>query len=392
MKSGYQVRVAAVHCLLFNSICIKNWIMQVKYFKSFAVLVLAIVLVNTGMAQRKKQVRSAYGNTPSAYGNTGNNKAADTTIKNNNQAGYGNANTGNQSTYGNTAPADNGIDTTLPINVIPSTSGGLLDTLRPSLREDAAVDRDLILERTPLEYQNIREDDAIFRVRVWREIDTREKINMPFRYAAVEDNGSQRFISILLRAIQDGSVTAFSADDDRFTTPITPDQAISAFGGGFDTSRVYDMQGNITGYQVRAKAVDPDSIYKFRLKEEWIFDKATSRMYVRILGIAPVIPVTLSNGMKLENSDHPVWWIYYPDLRSTLTKYQAYNPKNMGARMTWDELFENRMFSSYITKSTLDNPFDQSIREYIKDPLFRLYQGENVKDKIFDYEQSLWSY
>ncbi|WP_170971159.1 type IX secretion system ring subunit PorN/GldN [Ilyomonas limi] len=366
--------------------------MQVKYFKSFAVLVLAIVLVNTGMAQRKKQVRSAYGNTPSAYGNTGNNKAADTTIKNNNQAGYGNANTGNQSTYGNTAPADNGIDTTLPINVIPSTSGGLLDTLRPSLREDAAVDRDLILERTPLEYQNIREDDAIFRVRVWREIDTREKINMPFRYAAVEDNGSQRFISILLRAIQDGSVTAFSADDDRFTTPITPDQAISAFGGGFDTSRVYDMQGNITGYQVRAKAVDPDSIYKFRLKEEWIFDKATSRMYVRILGIAPVIPVTLSNGMKLENSDHPVWWIYYPDLRSTLTKYQAYNPKNMGARMTWDELFENRMFSSYITKSTLDNPFDQSIREYIKDPLFRLYQGENVKDKIFDYEQSLWSY
>ena len=268
----------------------------------------------------------------------------------------------------------------------------MLDSVRPSLREDAAVERDLVLERTPLEYQNIREDDAIFRVRVWREIDTREKLNLPFRYAAVEDNGSQRFISILLRAIKDGSVTAFSADDDRFTTPITPDQAISAFGGGFDTSKVYDMQGNVTGYQVRAKAVEPDSIYKFRLKEEWIFDKNTSRMYVRILGIAPVIPVTLSNGMRLENSDHPTWWIYYPDLRPTLTKYQAYNPKNMGARMTWDELFENRMFSSYITKSTMDNTFDQSIREYIKDPLFRLYEGENIKDKIFNYEQSLWSY
>ncbi len=376
--------------------------MQVKYFKSLAVLILVITLVNTGMAQRKKQVRSgsAYGN--SAYGNTSN-TTADTTRKGNNNksgygntgntgTGYGNTNAGNQSGYGNAAPANNGIDTTLPFQAIQSTSGGLLDSVRPSLRDDAAVERDLVLERTPLEYQNIREDDAVFRVRVWREIDTREKLNLPFRYAAVEDNGSQRFISILLRAIKDGSVTAFSADDDRFTTPITPDQAISAFGGGFDTSKVYDMQGNVTGYQVRAKAVEPDSIYKFRLKEEWIFDKNTSRMYVRILGIAPIIPVTLSNGLRLENSDHPTWWIYYPDLRPTLTKYQAYNPKNIGARMTWDELFENRMFSSYITKSSMDNTFDQSIRESIKDPLFRLYAGENVKDKIFNYEQSLWSY
>jgi len=381
--------------------------MQVKYFKGLAILILVVALVNNGMAQRKKQVRSgsAYGN--SAYGNTTNNAPADTTKKGsnnqsgygNNSSGYGNNNTGNQSGqsgnqtgYGNAAPANNGIDTTLPIQNIQSSSGGLLDSVRPSLREDAAIEKDLVLERTPLDYQNIREDDAVFRVRVWREIDTREKLNLPFRYAAVEDNGSQRFISILLRAIKDGSVTAFSADDDRFTTPVTPDQAISAFGGGFDTSKVFDMQGNVTGYQVRAKAVEPDSIYKFRLKEEWIFDKNTSRMYVRILGIAPVIPVTLSNGMRLENSDHPVWWIYYPDLRSTLTKYQAYNPKNMGARMTWDELFENRMFSSYITKSSMDNTFDQSIRESIKDPMFRLYEGENIKDKIFNYEQSLWSY
>src|SRR3954447_18441638 len=323
--------------------------MQVKYFKTLAVLILVVALANTGMAQRKKQVRSGtsgYGN--SGYGNANNAPADTTKKKNNNQSGYGNTggnsgygnsggNTGYGNTnggntgYGNAAPANNGIATTLPIQNIQSSSGGLLDSVRPSLREDAAIQRDLVLERTPLEYQNIREDDAVFRVRVWREIDTREKLNLPFRYAAVEDNGSQRFISILLRAIKDGSVTAFSADDDRFTTPITPDQAISAFGGGFDTSKVFDMQGNVTGYQVRAKAVEPDSIYKFRLKEEWIFDKNTSRMYVRILGIAPIIPVALSNGMRLENSDHPAWWIYYPDLRSTLTKYQAYNPKNMGA-------------------------------------------------------------
>ncbi len=56
--------------------------------------------------------------------------------------------------------------------------------------------------------------------------------------------------------------------------------------------------------------------------------------------------------------------------------------------MTWEELFESRMFSSYITKSTLDNPYDRALNQYIKDPLFRLLEGEKIKDKIFDYEQS----
>ena len=85
--------------------------------------------------------------------------------------------------------------------------------------------------------------------------------------------------------------TAFSGDDDRFTTPITADDAFKVFAGGKDTSSKYDRDGNVIGYQVRDKAVDPDSIYKFRLKEEWVFDKESSRMFVRILGIAPVIPL-----------------------------------------------------------------------------------------------------
>src|SRR4051794_31940575 len=107
--------------------------MQVKYLKSFAVLLLVFALVNTGMAQRKKQVRSgsAYGNSNSGYGNTANTAADTTKKKNNNQSGYGNTGTGSgnnnsgnqtgQTGYGNAAPAGNGIDTTLPIQNIQST-------------------------------------------------------------------------------------------------------------------------------------------------------------------------------------------------------------------------------------------------------------------------------
>lgn len=44
-----------------------------------------------------------------------------------------------------------------------------------------------------------------------------EKINQSFVYPGKEDMGDQRFFSILLSAIKNDSVVAFSADNDRFT-------------------------------------------------------------------------------------------------------------------------------------------------------------------------------
>ena len=279
------------------------------------------------------------------------------------------------------------------VYITASGSGsGVNDTVKVSLRNDNAIERNLVKDRTPLVYKNIREDDAVYKQRIWREIDAREKINLPFRYSLVEDNGSQRFISILLSAIKNG-VTAFDAIDDRFTTPLTVQQAIGTLSSGKpDTIPVSDLDGNIVKYNVMTKEPSLDSVYKFKIKEEVVFDKETSRLYTRILGIAPEMPITLSDGTSLGQM-RTLFWLYYPDLRSTLAKYEVYNPKNFGARMSWEDLFESRMFSSYITKTTLDNPFDQSLKEkYGKNTLFILLEGDAVKEKIFNYEQSLWSY
>lgn len=363
-------------------------------YKNITTVILLTAVLGTAYSQtRNSRTRSAYGNTTT----TTNNAVKDTTKpRNNSGSAYGNTgNTNppanNSSAYGNTNTAANtGRDTTLPFKRMPNKSGGLLDSTKMSLRNDAVIERNLVKDRTPLTYEHIREDDAVYRVRVWREIDAREKLNLPFRYAAVEDNGGQRFISILLKSIREDSVMAFSSDDDRFTTPITAEEAMSAFGGGLDTVPEYDMDGNVNGYQVRDKAVEPDSIYKFRIKEEWVFDKEASRMFVRILGIAPVYQFKLSTGQVI--GEKTAFWVYYPDLRPVLAKFEIYNPKNYGARMTWEELFESRMFSSYITMSSFDNPSNLPLNAYIKDSLFRLLEGENIKEKIFSYEQNLWSY
>ena len=376
--------------------------MKQKLF-SFLLLLALTAMTAQLSAQRKKgnttaaPPRSSYGPTTkqttppkNSYGTPVTTQPNSKPATNGNTTGrnqYGASNAGNTTGNGNTQRTD-----TLPIIVEKASGNGFSDSVKRSLRNDASIERNLVKDRKPLEYENIREDDAVFRVRIWREIDTREKMNQPFRYAATEDNGNQRFISILIRALKEDSVTAFSGEDDRFTTPITAEQAVATFGGGMDTSNRTDIDGNVVARIVRPKAIDPDSIYKFRIKEEWVFDKESSRLFVRILGIAPVMGFKLSTGEIVPNSERPLFWVYYPDLRPSLSKAEVFNSKNYGARMTWEELFESRMFSSYITKSTMDNPNDVALSGYIKDPLFRLLEGENIKEKIFNYEQNLWSY
>ena len=262
-----------------------------------------------------------------------------------------------------------------------------------SLRRDGAVDDDAIRDRTPLQYENLRADDAVYRHKIWREIDAREKINLPFRYSADQDNGNQRFISILLQAIQDSAVTVFNSIDDRFTTPMTKGEVAGIIGGVEVDVPIYDEQGTLTGTKKMRNEVNMDSFYKFRVKEEVIFDKESSRLFFRILGIAPVKNVITSMGVDLGPTE--LFWVYYPDMRETFAKYEVYNGKNFGARMSWEELFEGRMFYGRIIKSTIDNPYDQLISNYkglSENTILQLLEGENIKEKIFNYEQDLWSY
>jgi len=294
-----------------------------------------------------------------------------------------------QQNNNNTQPTNYNPYGNIPI-VVDSTS--VNDTVvKKSLRNDNAFDKSSVNLRTPLPYEHLRADDALFAEKVWRELDLREKLNQPFRYAAEGDNGSEIFVNILLRAVNTGEVTAFA--DDRFTTPKTPAEIQTQTVGQNDTIAVTDPNdiNKVVEYRVTRASFDPGTITKIAIKEEWVFDREASRYFCRILGIAPLETKYHQNGE--ERGSTVLFWVYYPDLRPILTRYEVYNPKNMGnSRMTWEELFESRMFSSYITKSTLDNAANRPIRSYIKDPILALLEGENIKEKLFNYEQDLWSY
>lgn len=264
-----------------------------------------------------------------------------------------------------------------------------------SLRNDFGYSYDSSLSdvsnRISLPYEHLRKDDAVYTQRIWREIDTREKINQPFNYAADEDNGNQRFISILMKALQDSAFIAFA--DERFTVPLSKAEIAKRIGGEPVEVPIYDENGNQTGSEMKNPEVNLDSFYRFRIKEEVIFDKESSRLFWRIIGICPVKSIITTMGVYIGITD--VFWVYYPDTRPVLSQYSVYNSKNYGARMSWEELFESRMFHGRIIKSTLDNPKNDFIADYkglSENTMLQLFEGEAVTEKIFNYEQNLWEY
>lgn len=320
------------------------------------------------------QAQSAYDDVP-VKKRTSNVPAADTMELPEN-GGY------DAQTSGDTA----GYMNTLPMEVIKdSTSGNMFGAGKESMRRDNILADDSgDSTATPLDYTPLYSTDALYRVRVWRVIDSREKENLPYFFNSSIDGEPTRLINVMMDAIKNDSVQAFSSIDDRFTTPISFQEAMSAFGGGMDTSASYDLDGNIVGYQVRAKAISPDSIYKYRVKEEWVFNKRDGKTYVRILGIAPLITYTMSNGQVMDNSEHAAFWIYYPELRTKLVRTQIPNPLNGGGRLTWEQVFENRMFKSRIIKSTLD-----AANGFTKKPL-TASQASQIQKELNNLSQRLW--
>lgn len=294
---------------------------------------------------------------------------------------------------GNAVQAPPAVPGTDPAAAAPLRQDGVgtpvSDTPRKSLRVDGVTSKNSVRDRVPIAYDNIREDDKFWEKRVWQVIDIREKMNLPFQYNVEDENGiNQLFINILLASIKSGEITAFNPIDDRFTTPMTWEEIQTKTSGEERTVRSIDPVTGEEKMVTTRDEFDPRTIVQYKIKEVWVFDKEASALKTRILGIAPMVSRMNEDGSL--RASIPLFWVYYPDLRPVLAKYDVYNQNNDAASMSWEDLFEMRFFSSFVIKE--NNAYNREIKDYIKDGVMRLLEGQAIKDKIFNKEQDLWQY
>ena len=260
-----------------------------------------------------------------------------------------------------------------------------------------------------IQYTHLREADVLWGKRVWRTIDLKEKMNHKLYYP-LEPLSDRLSLYDIIRygALEADEITLYDLKglqlDDRFRFPVRPKNGrvddpehrnrLEEYFGYIEYSDSIDAQGPVkdkNGDIIQVKEITPytsKEIVQYKIKEDWFFDKQRSVLEVRIIGIAPVVysknPISKEiDGLKT------LFWLYFPECRYLFQQFTVYNPSNDAQRMSFDDLFWKREFSSYIYKES--NVFNRDISPNYEG-LNALLESERIRNEIFLFEHDLWHF
>ena len=256
---------------------------------------------------------------------------------------------------------------------------------------DGAYVKETNLTKRVVPYPHLREADVMYKRRIWQEIDLRQKFNHTFYFPLDPIQDRKNLFDVIREALLvEGSLVAYSAgplgEDDEFTFPLSAD-SIRTILNPVTLVKQYDDFGEVIGTVQQSNELSSDKITRYRIKEDWIWDRQRSDRYVRILGIAPMMEDFDIDGNSV--GFRPLFWLYYPECRYVFANSEVYNMFNDAQRRTFEDLFQKRYFSSYIVKE--DNAFNRQIVSYARG-LDALAESERIQQELFNIEHDIWNY
>lgn len=268
---------------------------------------------------------------------------------------------------------------------------------KESLVRDGFYTRETMPARQPIPYPYIRESDVMFSKRVWRVIDLRQKINYPLYFPTQAMLDRESLVQRLIRAIKYNEITAYDSDlDGEFTTRLSYDQVLANLEAVDREEMQIDENGQEVPVVIKGE-IKWNSIKELMVKEEWFFDKQRSVMDVRIIGLCPIMHSMriLNTGGEEEQSGEitrkQLFWVYFPEARTVLANTDVFNSFNDAQRMSFDDIFFKRRFTSYIIKES--NVWDdRRISDYTFGGVQTMQESDRIKNELFDLEHDLWEY
>ncbi len=231
----------------------------------------------------------------------------------------------------------------------------------------------------PLSVRPVLEDDIMYRKRVERRINLKEKQNLPF---FAQDLW---ITQVILDGVGSGEVT-----------PYRPEATVDSLVPKYVMSPE-DWKKQLADSSNGDPIESGRQVQVLDITEEYIFDKRRSRMYIDILSIKmTVLPQAGGAGLLV-----PLGQFKFRELheyfkkvyaRSNQTQAFWFNPKNDRRKLCYSDALDLRLFSSRITK--MSNPLDETvadIKEYDSPPK-QLYRSQEIEYELMEYEHNLWEF
>lgn len=249
---------------------------------------------------------------------------------------------------------------------------------------------------------NHRFDDIVWSRIVYRIIDMRDKQNYQLYFPMRANDMYRSLFRTMLEAIAKG-VPVYR----RNAREIVPSFNDSSRLEGDELSKVFAYDNNMDNNLIQinpitkqAKVVNDQyynyvkNQYKFLIQEIIFFDKHTSRMYSKIMSIAPIYAYHPDNS----NSKNPMkffqesilCWFAFDELRPFLARQYVIPNGNETARLTYDEFFAQKLFTSYLLGDS--NMFNRMLLES-EMTYDRIHKEQNrIETELTNFEEDLWEY
>ncbi len=266
-----------------------------------------------------------------------------------------------------------------------------------SLVPDTNVPKTMLKEKQAPSYPYSREADIVWSRKVWRTIDLRQKLNYPLYFPTVEMQERKSLVQTLVNAANEGKIKLYDTDTDEFTTILTPEEVRAKFGATERTEVRPKLDGSGDTTIVIRGEFNWAEVRELIVKEEWIFDKHYSRVFVRVIGICPVRVYS----RELRTGDDEVatgdevktklFWAYYPESRNVLASTPCFISANDVTQVSFDDIFQIRRFDSYI--SAISNQMNNRlISSYTRTGLEAMLEAQRIEKELFNFEHDLWEY
>ena len=280
-----------------------------------------------------------------------------------------------------------------------------------------AQERDI--EVNPLSVYPILDHDIMFKKRVWRRMDLREKQNRPF-FAF-----NNEITKIIIEAVKAGILHPYENDSlrtrmsrekflENLKMPdlgggLTEEEKALGFGedDGWGTSEdgwgddkestdAGDDWSDDSASETATASNDyffPNEVSVIRIQEDVIFDKRRSRLYYDIQSLTLIIPAeTFASTTGLQRE---IGTFRYIDLvglfRSMPEEAIWFNRQNSAEHKNLADAFTLRLFNARITK--IANPENEEIVDiYNRSPRDGIMASQQLEHKLMEMEHNLWDY